>query len=432
MPGMIRFATFLACLILLPMPAPAGQASGSDHKLKGRIVRSLAVEPGNAAHVLVGQKASKAGSALVFKSLDGTASWRTQNGNAPLAPQATDVQAVAAVSAELLLAGTWKQGLYVSRDGGGSFSRVTGFPGADVRDLKVAGDKIYAATPRHGILVSTDAAKTWTSMGPNREFFWSLDVVGDALYASSLEGGVYRWRNGGWEKIFTDDNASAFAATSHRRAVAGDNGLYIAEHGPWRRTLAGEKFADVLMPDNDTVLAASWSNGIAVVAPGGQVRQRLLSGKAVVHLQVAGDRLLAGTWGDGLHAIPLSRVIRKRTALIDAVVKNNVAAVAQLLTDGANPDGFVANRNTPLTFAARDGQVEIAKLLLDAGATPGWVDGEQVTPLILAAFRDHIEMVRLLLAHKVDRDHHDRSGRTARDYAAERGETDPIYRLLTR
>jgi ankyrin repeat protein len=50
--------------------------------------------------------------------------------------------------------------------------------------------------------------------------------------------------------------------------------------------------------------------------------------------------------------------------------------------------------------------------------------------LILAAFRNHIGVVRLLLALKVDRYHRDKSGRTARDYAAGRGRTDPIYQLL--
>ena len=294
----------------------------------------------------------------------------------------------------------------------------------------MAGDKIYAATARHGTFVSTDDAKSWTSLGPNKELFWSLNIIGDALYASSLDSGVFRRQNGKWEKIFAEDKASAFAAASHRRAVAGHGGLYIAEHGPWRSTLKGEKFADVLVPDNDTILAASWSNGIAVVAPGGRVRQRLLKGTAVVHLQIAGDKLLAGTWGDGLHIIPLSQIIRKRTPLIDAALKNDTAAVAQLLKGGADPDGFDDSRNTPLIFAARDGQMEIAKLLIDAGATPGWVDGEQVTPLIFAAFRDHIGIVQLLLARKVDRRHRDKSGRTARDYAAGRGRTDPIYQLL--
>ncbi len=389
---MTRIILILTVAALLIIPTSAGEQSSRDHRLKGRIVRALAVEPGNPSHVLVGQKADKAGSGLVFKSLDGTRNWRTQNGNAPLSANATDVQAVAAVSPDLLLAGTWKHGLYASRNGGRKFDRLAGFPGSDIRDLQVVGGKIFAATPRHGILVSTDHAKSWTSIGPNQEFFWSVNIIDDAVYASSLDSGVYRRQNGSWEKIFDKDKASAFAATAHRRAVAGDNGLYIAEHGPWRQTLRGEKFADVVMPDNDTILA--------------------------------------GTWGDGLHIIPLSQIVGKRTALIDAVVRNDTAAAAQLLNDGADPDGYDGNRNTPLIFAARDGQLKVAKLLIDAGASPGWVDGEQATPLILAAFRDHIDMVRLLLSLKVDRQQRDKWGRSAQDYAIRRGKADPIYRLL--
>lgn len=427
MSALVHILMFLA---VIAVPAKAEEISGAEHRLKGRIIRALAVEPGDPAHIVVGQKAGKAGSGLVFKSLDGASSWRTQNGNAPLAPQATDVQSVAAVSKDLIVAGTWKHGLFVSRDGGRRFDRVDDFPSLDIRDLQVAGEKIYAATARHGIFVSSDRAKSWTSLGPNSEFFWSLAVIDGTLYASSLESGVFRRRNGQWDRVFDVEPASAFAAASHRRAVAGNEGLYIAEHGPWRHTLKGEKLADVLMPDNDTILAASWSDGIAVVAPGGRERKRLLKGKAVVHLEIAGDKLIAGTWGDGLHIIPLSEIIRQRTALIDAVLRNDRAEAKRLLDNGADPDGHDSHRNTALIFAARDGQTEIARLLIDAGATPGWIDSEQVTPLILAAYRDHVDIVRLLLEHDVDRLQRDKWGRTASDYAAARGDEDPIYRLL--
>lgn len=421
----------LIAAALIVTPSLALAQSASDHRLKGRIIRALAVEPGSERHVLVGQKGNKPGSGLVFKSTDGADTWRTQNGNAPLSPESTDVQAVAAISADLVLAGTWKHGLFVSRDGGRQFLPVDGFPSSDIRDLRAHNGKIYVATARHGVFVSNDQAVSWSPLGLDPTFIWSITAKDDDFYASSPESGVFRLRGDSWDQIFGQDRAYAYSAASHRRAVAGENGLYIAEHGPWRKALEGEKFADVLMPDNDTILAASWSNGIAVVAPGGRVRERLLKGRAVAHLQIAGDRLLAGTWGDGLHIIPLSDVVRDRPALVDAVLRNDVAALVRQLDDGADPDQFDANRNTALIFAARDGQLEIARTLIKAGASPGWVDGEQVTPLILAALRDHPDIVRLLLSHGVDRDHRDKWGRTARDYAARRGQTDEIYRLLS-
>ena len=246
MTGLIFVLTSLA---MLATPLSAREPSGSDHRLKGRIIRSLAVEPGNPTHVLIGQKGGRARFGPVFESLDKTPSWRMQNGNASLLPTITDVQAAAAFSAELLLAGTWRHELYVSRDRGLSFAYHTGFPSVDIRDLQVAGGRIYAATARDGVFVSTDRATSWISLGLNKEFLWSLSVVDDALYASSLKSGIFRGLNGKWGKIFNHDKASAFASASHRRAVAGETRLYIAEHGPWRSTLKGEKFADVLLPD---------------------------------------------------------------------------------------------------------------------------------------------------------------------------------------
>src|SRR5205823_1628905 len=61
-----------------------------------------------------------------------------------------------------------------------------------------------------------------------------------------------------------------------------------------------------------------------------------------------------------------------------------------------------ASGNTPLHFAAAQGQVEAARVLLAAKADPDAQsdlrDG-QVTPLSLASLRGHADMLRLLLKH---------------------------------
>ena len=67
----------LAFIVLLAGPVPPAAQDGSGHRLKGRIIRALAVEPGNTAHVMVGQKANNAGSALVSRSVDGTVAGAT-------------------------------------------------------------------------------------------------------------------------------------------------------------------------------------------------------------------------------------------------------------------------------------------------------------------------------------------------------------------
>ena len=117
-------------------------------------------------------------------------------------------------------------------------------------------------------------------------------------------------------------------------------------------------------------------------------------------------------------------------ALIGAAKRGETGQVMRLLQAGAAVDAVDAARNTALIFAARDGHVQMAVALIDAGATVNWIDGEGVTPLILAAFKGHVEIVKLLLDHGADPSIRDRWKRTAHDYAARRGATDEIARIL--
>lgn len=439
---MTRFALCLSILISSIPPVWSADAGNELHVLKGRIIRSLAIDIKDPAHILVGQKAKSPGSALVFQSRDGGKNWRTLNGNKSLSPAATDVQAVLPVSEKILLAGTWKHGLYRSTDGGRKFQPVGQFPSSDIRDLQIAGGTVYAATARHGIFMSEDEGRSWSAIGPGQDFLWSMTVAGDRLFASSPEKSVYEGSRRGspWRKIFGADGANAIAVTPGSgglRAVAGKSGLHIAAPGGWRKTLDRENLADVAITRNNRIVAGSWDSGIAVLTSGGNLEKRILDDRAVIHVQLANRRLFAGTWGDGLHVIPFAALLSRPgddTPLIAAVLRDDIAAVRRLLDAGAKPDGHDASRNTALIFAARDGQTEIARLLIDAGADPGWIDGEGVTPLILAALKNHPKIVKLLLARKsaARATHADKWGRTARDYAKQRGDDDLIYKLLTK
>lgn len=306
---MRRFILLNLCLCLISVGLLAEALAESRHVLKGRIIRALAVEPSNPDHILVGQKARKPGSGLVFKSLDGGKTWRTQNGNAPMSPKATDVQGVAALSGTHLLAGTWKHGLYVSSDGGRKFQKVTGFPSKDVRGFAIAGGAVYAASATKGVFESRDQGNTWTSASPAHPFLWSLTAAGDALYASSPEAGVFARKAGTWAHIFKGDKiyaTAASAANPKQLALAGETGLHLHQNGTWRKVVDAEKFADVLIAPSGAIIAGSWENGLVVLTGEGALHKRILTGKAVIHVKIAGTRLLAGTWGDGLHIFPLA------------------------------------------------------------------------------------------------------------------------------
>jgi len=423
---MFRFAVFALAFCIFGLLSLDLPASGQElHVLKGRVIRSLSVEADNPDHILVGQKGQQAGSALVFQSLDGGRNWRTLNANRALAPAASDVQAVLAVSRDILLAGTWKHGLYVSRTGGSHrFSRLTDFPASDIRDLKMVGGVIYAATGRNGVYASNDLGKSWAPIGPGRDFLWSLTLADGKLYASSPETGVHLWRDGNWLEKISASKAYSVAVSQSLTVIAGESGVWVQRSGKWSNLLKTERFADVQIGPGGSIFAASWQNGIAVFNREGQLGRRLVTGASVIHLELTGGRLFAGTWGDGLYILDVP------IALIAAVKRNDVGRVRQLLAGGINPDVFDANRNTGLIFAARDGFKDIARLLIDAGADINWADGEKVTPLILAAHKDQLEMVKLLLSQGADPAILDQWGRTALDYARRRGANDPIARLL--
>ena len=154
-------AFFLLAQATLANAQSSGQSSvkwlDSFDKLKGRVVRSMAVAAFDQNLILVGNKGPSAGDATIFISRNGGISWRFLNSNKPLHPSATDVQAVAFVTENIALAGTWKHGLFRSTDGGQNFVAQANFPSRDVRAFVQADSGLlFAATGNRGVLSSRD------------------------------------------------------------------------------------------------------------------------------------------------------------------------------------------------------------------------------------------------------------------------------------
>ena len=155
------------------------------------------------------------------------------NGGRSLSPQATDVQAVAAIGA-VIFAGTWKHGLFVSWDGGATFQHQAGFPSNDIHSVRVDNRRkdsvVYVATARDGVFRSQDRGRSWTAQGLGRDFFWSLSADEEREYAVLLEKAIYRQTHGAksWEKLFDQDDAYSLASDSNggRLAVAAQTGAY--------------------------------------------------------------------------------------------------------------------------------------------------------------------------------------------------------------
>lgn len=93
------------------------------------------------------------------------------------------------------------------------------------------------------------------------------------------------------------------------------------------------------------------------------------------------------------------------TALMNAINKNNVTAVAQLIRDGAPVDELDSSGDAPLVMAAYKGYNEIVSLLLEAGADVRAVDpGMKATALHAASYAGRTEAARLLIQYGIDID----------------------------
>ena len=93
------------------------------------------------------------------------------------------------------------------------------------------------------------------------------------------------------------------------------------------------------------------------------------------------------------------------TALMQAVKRNDAAAVRELIAQGVDVDELDANGDPPVIQAAYLGYADVLRLLLEAGADVKAVDpGMKATGLHAAAYAGHANTARLLIDYHVDVD----------------------------
>lgn len=100
-----------------------------------------------------------------------------------------------------------------------------------------------------------------------------------------------------------------------------------------------------------------------------------------------------------------------RTAVMIAAEMGQVAALQEMM------DADAALRQEAFRSAFFTRKLEAMKLLLAGGADPDTLEEDGATPLILAARQGWVDGLRALLAAGANREHQDKSGRTAADYA---------------
>jgi len=115
------------------------------------------------------------------------------------------------------------------------------------------------------------------------------------------------------------------------------------------------------------------------------------------------------------------------TALHLAAAFGTPAAVSTLIAAGARVDAVSRNpqQNQPLHAVLALGKnAETVKILLENGAPVNAAQAGGFTPIFSVAIANRRDLVELLLAHGADPDHKSDAGKTATDFARERGHAD--------
>lgn len=190
-----------------------GKLELAKHVFQGEIIRSYAFHPQKPNEILVGLK-GKQGEAKVYHSTDYGLNWNVLNKGKALCDSCEDVQAIAFIDDETFIAGTWKNGLYLSTNSGKKFNKVSAVPASDIRSIAVSpAGIVYVATTTLGIVKTEDKGRTWQSPHPSDLNTvlpsWKIYLVPSTnkiLYACTFQNGLYKTTNGGvdWKQEWFD------------------------------------------------------------------------------------------------------------------------------------------------------------------------------------------------------------------------------------
>lgn len=124
--------------------------------------------------------------------------------------------------------------------------------------------------------------------------------------------------------------------------------------------------------------------------------------------------------------------IRANQALFDACQLGRRGFVTALLDMGASVHARNEDGDTPLIYAAVQGNAEVVKLLVAAGADVDAQNPHGITALMEAAFWGNLEVVELLIRHGARLKCQDRAGRTALQWAMNGDRKEVVDSLFSR
>jgi ankyrin repeat protein len=132
-----------------------------------------------------------------------------------------------------------------------------------------------------------------------------------------------------------------------------------------------------------------------------------------------------------LVACAFAATLSAQTPMHDAASRDDLAAVKQLLKDGANPNAVTREGGvTPLSLACVNGDADLIGILLKAGANANAPLTDGTTPLMAAASSGSVAAVRVLLEAGAAIYAKESHGQTALMFAAARNRAEVIRFLI--
>lgn len=192
--------------------------------------------------------------------------------------------AVDPTNANVVFAGTQKDGLWVTRDGGSTWQKISAVPqgsssnDSDLTGITIQGSTVYVGTAGGGVYQSTDGGYTWKGIGgPVDVDHAALTKDGSYFASESGSGALWKYSGGGWTKV-VDGGVHAVAVDpfDSKHIVVTNAGGSLQESRDGGATWSGWQYITKLESSNDV----AWlENGGNYMSTGGIVFDPLVQGK---------------------------------------------------------------------------------------------------------------------------------------------------------
>jgi photosystem II stability/assembly factor-like uncharacterized protein len=302
----IRGGFFLPFLCLFSVPCALAQSAWTVVGPDGGDARAFAAVPGQPEHLLLGTTNS-----WIYESLDEGASWRRTAKLGSADGFVVDSIVIDAAHPSTIFAGAWKNsdngGLWISHDGGRTWSEPAGLKGQAVHALVQAPSdaNILVAGTLSGVYRSTDRGLNWIQISPpgSKEIHEVESLAVDPGNADVVYAGTWHlpWKttDGGknWKSIkqgliVDSDVFSIVVDPQHPRTVylSACSGIYKTDNaGLLFRKIQGipneARRTRVLMqdPENLQVVYAGTTEGLYKTENAGKTFKRMTGSDVVIN-----------------------------------------------------------------------------------------------------------------------------------------------------